>query len=149
MGNKPRFVQNSWRGYAQWGLYGLTPNRRKAMYEGPISRHASRPPASQSRTRASTIDMGTFTYFAAIVVMFLVALVLIRGLYGMMKGGNPMTSNKLMQLRILLQAIALALIMLTLWLTGGGRPPQKTSELDVPALTIANGLPIDADGPAA
>jgi len=76
--------------------------------------------------------MGSFTYFAAIVVMFLVALVLIRGLYNMMKGGSPMTSNKLMQLRILLQAIALALIMATLWLTGGGRAP-KTSELDRPA----------------
>jgi hypothetical protein len=81
--------------------------------------------------------MGTFTYFAAIVVMFLVALVLIRGLYNLMKGGSPMTSNKLMQLRILLQAIALALIMATLWLTGGGRAP-KTSEMDRhPAATMA------------
>lgn len=79
--------------------------------------------------------MGTFTYFAAIVVMFLVALVLIRGLYNMMKGGSPMTSNKLMQLRILLQAIALALIMLTLWLTGGGRP-QKTSGMDFHPLVM-------------
>jgi hypothetical protein len=84
------------------------------------------------RTRASSILMGSFTYFAAIVVMFLVAVVLLRGLYNMMKGGNPMTSNKLMQLRILLQAIAIALIMLTLWLTGGGRPPPKTSELQKP-----------------
>jgi hypothetical protein len=66
--------------------------------------------------------MGNFTYFAAIVVMFLVALVLVRGLYNMFKGGSAMTSNKLMQLRILLQAIAIVLIMATLWLTGGGRP---------------------------
>jgi hypothetical protein len=77
--------------------------------------------------------MGSFTYFAAIVVMFLVAIVLIRGLYNMVKGGDPMTSNKLMQLRILLQAVALALIMATLWLTGGGRP-QKTSAIDSPAI---------------
>lgn len=89
--------------------------------------------------------MGTFTYFAAIVVMFLVALVLLRGLYNMMKGGNPMTSNKLMQLRILLQAIALALIMLTLWLTGGGRPPQKTSELPAPGLAVAQVQLIQAE----
>lgn len=75
--------------------------------------------------------MGTFTYFAAIVAMFLVAVVLIRGLFNMMKGGSAMTSNKLMQLRILLQAIALGLIMLTLWLTGGGRPPQKESRMDL------------------
>ena len=76
--------------------------------------------------------MGTFTYFAAIVVMFLVAIVLLRGLFNMLKGGNPMTSNKLMQLRILLQAIAIALIMATLWLTGGGRS-QKASEIVPPA----------------
>lgn len=77
--------------------------------------------------------MGTFTYFAAIVVMFLVALVLLRGLFNMVRGGSPMTSNKLMQLRILLQAIAIALIMATLWLTGGGRS-QKTSETEAPAV---------------
>ena len=66
--------------------------------------------------------MGTVTYFAAIVVMFLVAIVLARGLFTMLKGGSGNTSNKLMQLRILLQAIAVVLIMLTLWITGGGRP---------------------------
>jgi hypothetical protein len=66
--------------------------------------------------------MGTVSYFATIVVMFLVAIVLIRGLYNMVRGGSPMTSNKLMQLRIVLQAVAIMLIMLTLWLTGGGRP---------------------------
>ncbi len=39
----------------------------------------------------------------------------------MMVGGSGNTSNKLMQARIVLQAVAIALIMLTLWLTGGGR----------------------------
>ena len=53
--------------------------------------------------------------------MAAVAVVLVRGLYHMMKGGDGMTSNKLMQMRVLLQAIAIALIMLTLWITGGGR----------------------------
>ncbi|MBB3658961.1 heme/copper-type cytochrome/quinol oxidase subunit 2 [Rhizobium sp. BK650] len=66
--------------------------------------------------------MSTVTYVIAIIVMGLVALVLIRGLFNMMKGGDANLSNKLMQLRVLLQAIAIALIMLTLWLTGGGRP---------------------------
>ncbi|CCM77496.1 twin transmembrane helix small protein [Rhizobium mesoamericanum] len=66
--------------------------------------------------------MSTVTYILAIIVMGVVALVLIRGLFNMMKGGNPNLSNKLMQLRVLLQAIAVLLIMLTLWLTGGGRP---------------------------
>ncbi len=66
--------------------------------------------------------MSTATYILAIIVMGLVALVLIRGLFNMMKGGDSNLSNKLMQLRVLLQAIAVILSMLTLWLTGGGRP---------------------------
>jgi hypothetical protein len=66
--------------------------------------------------------MSTITYVLAIIVMGIVALVLIRGLFNMMKGGDPNLSNKLMQLRVLLQAVAVFLIMLTLWLTGGGRP---------------------------
>ena len=66
--------------------------------------------------------MSTATYILAIIVMGLVALVLIRGLFNMMKGGDSNLSNKLMQLRVLLQALAVILIMLTLWLTGGGRP---------------------------
>ncbi|MGO7684122.1 twin transmembrane helix small protein [Rhizobium ruizarguesonis] len=66
--------------------------------------------------------MSTVTYILAIIVMGVVAFVLIRGLFNMMKGGDPNLSNKLMQLRVLLQAIAVILIMLTLWLTGGGRP---------------------------
>ncbi|QPB19313.1 twin transmembrane helix small protein [Rhizobium sp. 007] len=66
--------------------------------------------------------MSTATYIFAIIIMGLVAIVLVRGLFNMMKGGDANTSNKLMQLRVLLQAIAVILIMLTLWLTGGGRP---------------------------
>ncbi|AHG47082.1 membrane protein [Rhizobium leguminosarum bv. trifolii CB782] len=66
--------------------------------------------------------MSTVTYILAIIVMGCVALVLIRGLFNMMKGGDANRSNKLMQLRVLLQAIAVILIMITLWITGGGRP---------------------------
>ena len=66
--------------------------------------------------------MGTVTYFLAIVVMVAVAVVLVRGLINMLRGGSGNTSNKLMQARVILQAIAVVLIMLTLWLTGGGRP---------------------------
>ena len=66
--------------------------------------------------------MGTVTYFLAILVMFAVVVVLARGLINMLRGGSGNTSNKLMQARVVLQAVAVALIMLTLWLTGGGRP---------------------------
>lgn len=65
--------------------------------------------------------MSTFVYFLAIAVMFVVLLVLGRGLWNMMRGGNPNLSNKLMQMRVALQALALFLIMLFMWLSGGGR----------------------------
>jgi heme/copper-type cytochrome/quinol oxidase subunit 2 len=66
--------------------------------------------------------MSSFTTVLTLIVMGLVVLVLIRGLFNMLKGTDANRSNKLMQLRLLLQAIAIALIMITLWLTGGGRP---------------------------
>jgi hypothetical protein len=65
--------------------------------------------------------MSSFTTILALIVMGLVVLVLIRGLFNMLKGTDANKSNQLMQLRVLLQAIAIGLIMLTLWLTGGGR----------------------------
>jgi len=65
--------------------------------------------------------MSSFLTYLTLVVMALVALVLVRGLFNMLKGGSGNTSNKLMQMRVLLQAIAIALMMLTLWITGGGR----------------------------
>ncbi len=65
--------------------------------------------------------MSGFTTVLAIIAMGLVAIVLARGLFNMMRGGNANLSNKLMQMRIVLQAVAVVLIMLTLWLTGGGR----------------------------
>ncbi len=66
--------------------------------------------------------MSSFTTILTLIVMGLVVLVLIRGLINMLKGTNANRSNKLMQLRVILQAVAIALIMLTLWITGGGRP---------------------------
>jgi hypothetical protein len=66
--------------------------------------------------------MPSFLTAVTLFVMGLVAIVLIRGLLNMARRGNGNTSNKLMQTRVLLQAVALVLIMLTLWVTGGGRP---------------------------
>ncbi|CUX60578.1 MULTISPECIES: twin transmembrane helix small protein [Rhizobium/Agrobacterium group] len=65
--------------------------------------------------------MSGFTTVLALIVMGLVVIVLIRGLFNMLKGQDANRSNKLMQLRLLLQAVAIVLIMFTLWLTGGGR----------------------------
>lgn len=65
--------------------------------------------------------MSSFTTVLALIVMGLVVLVLIKGLMNMVKGQDVNRSNKLMQMRVVLQAVAIILIMLTLWLTGGGR----------------------------
>lgn len=47
-----------------------------------------------------------------------VAVVLLFGLYNMMRGGSPHTSQKLMRLRVLLQFVAIVIAMATIWLLG-------------------------------
>jgi len=54
-------------------------------------------------------------YVLAIVAMAAVVIVLLRGLWNMMKGGDANTSNKLMQARVLLQFIALVFVLLTVY----------------------------------
>lgn len=54
-------------------------------------------------------------YVLAIVAMAAVVMVLLRGLWNMMKGGDANTSNKLMQARVLLQFIALVFVLLTVY----------------------------------
>ncbi|MET3583073.1 hypothetical protein ABID19_006135 [Mesorhizobium robiniae] len=61
--------------------------------------------------------MATVFNVLAVLVMAAVVIVLIRGLINMMRGGSGMTSNKLMQTRVLLQFVALVLIMLAVWFT--------------------------------
>ena len=55
----------------------------------------------------------------AVVAMVAVVLVLLRGLWNIMRGGDGMTSNKLMQARVFLQFVALVLVLLVVWLTRG------------------------------
>jgi Hypoxia induced protein conserved region len=50
-----------------------------------------------------------------VVALAAVVIVLIRGLINLMRGGSGVTSNKLMQARVALQAVALVIIMLALW----------------------------------
>ncbi len=47
-----------------------------------------------------------------------VSLVLLLGLINMMRGGNPNRSQKLMQLRVLLQFVAIVITMITVWALG-------------------------------
>ena len=48
-----------------------------------------------------------------------VAVVLVLGLTNMMRGGSGERSQKLMQLRVLLQFIAILVIMAVIWLRNG------------------------------
>jgi Hypoxia induced protein conserved region len=59
-----------------------------------------------------------FSYIVLPIAIGAVALVLLAGLVNMMMGGSGATSQKLMRLRVLLQAVAIGIIMLTLWLMG-------------------------------
>ncbi|TIM22942.1 MAG: twin transmembrane helix small protein [Mesorhizobium sp.] len=61
--------------------------------------------------------MATVFNILAVLVMVAVVIVLIRGLVNMTRGGSGMTSNKLMQTRVLLQFVALVLIMLAVYFT--------------------------------
>ncbi|CAM5603824.1 hypothetical protein ATER59S_05532 [Aquamicrobium terrae] len=59
--------------------------------------------------------MDTTFKILAIVAMIAVAAVLIRGLVNMMRGGSGVTSNKLMQMRVLLQAVAIVLLLIVVY----------------------------------
>jgi len=47
-----------------------------------------------------------------------VSLVLLAGLFNMLKGGNPNRSQQLMRLRVLLQFLAIVLIIAVIWYRG-------------------------------
>ncbi|CAM5763082.1 MULTISPECIES: twin transmembrane helix small protein [Bosea] len=49
-----------------------------------------------------------------------VAIVLLLGLINMMRGGSANTSQKLMQLRVQLQFLAIVIIVIVLWWRSGG-----------------------------
>jgi hypothetical protein len=55
------------------------------------------------------------SHVAVPIAIGAVAVVLLLGLYNMMRGGSANTSQKLMRLRVLLQFIAIIIIMATLW----------------------------------
>lgn len=63
--------------------------------------------------------MASFLQTIAVpIALIAVAVVLVLGLWNMMKGGSGNTSQKLMRMRVLLQGIAIALVMFTLWMLG-------------------------------
>jgi hypothetical protein len=50
-----------------------------------------------------------------LVAVLAVAGVLLLGLFNMLRGGSPSTSQKLMRLRVLLQFCAIVVIMVVVW----------------------------------
>lgn len=63
--------------------------------------------------------MGTFLQTVAVpLALIAVSIVLVLGLWNLLKGGSGNTSQKLMRMRVLLQGIAIALVMFTLWVLG-------------------------------
>ncbi len=62
------------------------------------------------------------TVFNVLTAVFMVAvvIVLIRGLWNMLRGGSGNTSNKMMQLRVLLQFIAIVMVVLAVYFARPG-----------------------------
>ena len=62
--------------------------------------------------------MSDVLYYLVPFAIAAVAIVLLLGLWNMMRGGSPNTSQRLMRLRVLLQFIAVVIIMATIWALG-------------------------------
>ncbi|WP_417583700.1 twin transmembrane helix small protein [Pelagibacterium sp.] len=65
--------------------------------------------------------METSLNILIVVAVAAVAIILAMGLYNMFKGGSGNTSQKLMRARVIMQAIAVALLMAALFFFG----PQR------------------------
>lgn len=59
--------------------------------------------------------MTDFFYHLVPLAVGAVAVVLLLGLWNMLRGGSPNTSQRLMRWRVLLQLIAIVIIMASLW----------------------------------
>jgi hypothetical protein len=64
--------------------------------------------------------MSTFLFLLIPVAVLAVATVLFLGVFNMAKGGSPERSQKLMQMRVLLQLLAIAVIMAALYFASRG-----------------------------
>jgi NADH:ubiquinone oxidoreductase subunit H len=62
--------------------------------------------------------MELLTKYAIPIALAAVACVLLAGLWNMMRGGSPNTSQLLMRWRVILQFIALCLVMAAIYFSG-------------------------------
>lgn len=59
--------------------------------------------------------MNSFFYYLIPIALAAVAIVLLLGLFNMVRGGSPERSQKLMRLRVLLQFAAIVIMMAALY----------------------------------
>ena len=62
--------------------------------------------------------MSTVFQVLSVIALAAVAVVLLLGLANMVKGGTSNRSQQLMRLRVLFQAIAIVVVMITVWIIG-------------------------------
>ncbi len=73
-----------------------------------------------SGTKSRDAALGAFFYLLIPVAVLAVAGVLFLGIFNFARGGSPERSNKLMQMRVLLQLVAIVIIMLALYFASRG-----------------------------
>jgi uncharacterized membrane protein YvlD (DUF360 family) len=66
--------------------------------------------------------MTSWTWVVAIIVGALGLMIIMKLFYGQTASRTGNTSNRLMQLRVFMQALIVGVILIVLWLMGGGRP---------------------------
>jgi hypothetical protein len=77
------------------------------------------PPMARRRRRCYAAGMTTvLSNFILPIAAGAVVLVLLLGLFNMMRGGSPNRSQQLMRLRVLLQFVAIVITMATVWAMG-------------------------------
>jgi hypothetical protein len=62
---------------------------------------------------------GLMSNYIVPIAIGAVAVVLVLGLFNLLRGGPPNTSQKLMRMRVLLQFVAIVIIMATVWVMRG------------------------------
>ena len=60
-----------------------------------------------------------WSYILIMIACFVVALILLRGLFNMMQGGSSNKSQQLMRLRVIAQAVAVLIMVVVVWLSRG------------------------------
>ena len=60
----------------------------------------------------------SLSYIVLPIAVGAVAIVLLLGLFNMMKGGSPNRSQQLMRWRVALQFVAIVITMFTVWVMG-------------------------------